>query len=92
MNDDLISRSSIAAEVKNMSSGLLNEWNTLGVLELIYRQPSVDSYKHGRWIFKKSYYEADECNCSECGQLMTTAHWKRMNFCPNCGTKMDLED
>ena len=53
MNDDLISRSSIAAEVKNLSSSPLNEWDTLGVLELIYRQPSVDPHKHGRWISVK---------------------------------------
>lgn len=53
MNDDLISRSSIAAEVKNLSSSPLNEWDTLGVLELIYRQPAVDPHKHGRWISVK---------------------------------------
>lgn len=44
---------------------------------------------HGHWIYKKTYYEADECNCSLCGQLMTTGKGKRMNYCPNCGAKMD---
>lgn len=42
----------------------------------------------GKWIFKRTYYEADECNCSVCGQLMTTAKGVRMNYCPNCGAKM----
>ncbi len=42
----------------------------------------------GEWVFKRTYYEADECNCSVCGQLMTTAKGVRMNYCPNCGAKM----
>ena len=49
----------------------------------------VAPVRHGRWIYAKTYYDADECNCSLCGQLMTTAINKRMNFCPNCGAKMD---
>ena len=33
----------------------------------------------GKWISKRTYYEADECNCSVCGQLMTTPKGVRMN-------------
>ena len=44
---------------------------------------------HGMWVYAKTYYDLDECNCSLCGQLMTTAIDKRMNYCPNCGAKMD---
>lgn len=42
----------------------------------------------GKWLFKQTCYGADECNCSLCGQLMTTAKGVRMHFCPNCGAKM----
>lgn len=52
----------------------------------------VVEVKHGSWIYNKTYYEADECNCSVCGQLMTTQKGKRMNYCPNCGAKMDGGD
>lgn len=45
--------------------------------------------KHGEWVYNLTYYESDECNCSLCGQLMTTAKGVRMNYCPNCGAKMD---
>ncbi len=45
--------------------------------------------KHGEWGYAKTYYDADECNCSLCGQLMTTAKGVRMNYCPKCGAKMD---
>lgn len=48
--------------------------------------------KKGQWVFKRLYHEADECICSECGQLMTTAHEKRMRFCPNCGAKMEVTE
>lgn len=61
---------------------------------LIESVPPADvaPVRHGRWIYAKTYYDADECNCSLCGQLMTTAINKRMNFCPNCGAKMDGVD
>lgn len=58
------------------------------VLEKLDRMNDPDR-ECGMWIFKRTYYEADECNCSICGQLMTTANGKRMNYCPNCGAKMD---
>lgn len=32
----------------------------------------VQVVKHGKWIYKLTYYDADECYCSECGQRMTT--------------------
>ena len=47
--------------------------------------------KEGHWIEEKIYRDVIECNCSECGQLMTTAASVRMNFCPNCGAKMKGE-
>lgn len=46
--------------------------------------------KHGKWIYDRTYYEADECYCSICNQLMTTARGVRMNHCPNCGAEMDI--
>lgn len=46
---------------------------------------------HGHWIYDRTYYEADECYCSICNQLMTTAKDVRMNYCPRCGARMDKE-
>lgn len=45
--------------------------------------------RHGHWIHKLRQYEMDECNCSECEQLLTTAIGQRMSYCPKCGAKMD---
>jgi len=53
--------------------------------------PSVQLEPHeGHWIEGGIYRDVIECNCSECGQLMTTAATVRMNFCPNCGAKMTI--
>ena len=42
----------------------------------------------GEWRFQRGCYEADECTCSVCGQLLTTHAKERANFCPNCGADM----
>lgn len=61
---------------------------------IIAEVPTVDAVPvmHGRWIFKRGCYESDECNCSICGQLLTTHAKERGNYCPNCGAKMDGEE
>lgn len=60
-------------------------------LDIINKAGAWYKVKHGEWLYKSSYYEADECNCSLCSQLMTTARGVRMNYCPNCGAKMYAE-
>ena len=47
--------------------------------------------QEGHWIEGGIYRDVIECNCSECGQLMTTAATVRMNFCPHCGARMKGE-
>lgn len=49
----------------------------------------VEPVQHGEWVYDRTYYEADECHCSLCNQLMTTARGIRMKYCPNCGAKID---
>ena len=84
MNDDLISRSAIASEARKLSSGMLNEWDTLGVLALIDRQIAIDPYKHGEWIFEPGRNPY----CSECHEYSEDGD-KGGEFCPWCGAKMD---
>ena len=44
--------------------------------------------KHGKWLEAEKGVFPSYCGkCSECGVTR-----KRENYCPNCGTKMDLED
>ena len=51
----------------------------------------VQEVRHGRWITLDDEY-IDECKCSSCGVLeYFNKGWKRFNYCPNCGSRMDLE-
>jgi len=89
-NNDLIRRQSAINALENTECELLScEWDEL--TNAIKQVPPAEP-KKGTWVFKRLYKEADECICSECGQLMTTAHGKRMRFCPNCGAKMEEEN
>ena len=59
-------------------------------LKLMEDAPTIEEQKKGKWIQKSTYYEADECECSLCGQTLTTHIGERMNFCPNCGEPMEI--
>ena len=63
--------------------------------DLINEMPIIDAAEvvHGRWI---DAYQDIESNpmfmygiCSECGFEQGIS--KYLNYCPNCGAKMDLE-
>lgn len=44
---------------------------------------------HGRWI----QVDSTKCRCSHCDIIALIALYPHgdKNFCPNCGTKMDME-
>lgn len=89
---DLISREKAIATVHNMRKCCdTNNIEDFYNLMIVGLEDLTPAEKTGRWVFERLYHEADECICSECGQLMTTAHGKRMKFCPNCGAKMEGE-
>ena len=98
MASDLISREWIEDELQEEI-----EWGKennlagyVSALRLIKRRlksaPAVDAepVRHRRWIKKRttlkyiSHYE-----CSACGSWQGM-YW--MNYCPNCGAKMDAKD
>lgn len=51
-------------------------------------EPTVDAepIRHGHWNKMDNVWE-----CSECGETISLRRYEenRMNYCPNCGTKMD---
>ena len=74
-----------------LKHNLDNGWTggILDALDAVKDLPTAQPEPHeGHWIEGKIYRDVIECNCSECGQLMTTAASVRMNYCPNCGAKM----
>lgn len=72
-----------------------------GVVDMLTTLPTVDAVpvKHGRWIkwfevvhdaYCISY--APHYKCSECNTEYDQYDAMRMNYCPNCGVKLDWKD
>lgn len=57
------------------------------VLSFINEAPTIDAVPvvHGRWLPVDE--KNDAFDCSECDIMVQ----KRLNYCPNCGAKMDEE-
>ena len=48
----LIDADKLAKDINDLSTHPLNEWDTMGVLMRIDKQPTVDAepVRHGRWV------------------------------------------
>ena len=73
----------------------LAEWNDEAINNRLNNLPSVDAVpvRHGRWITHEMQingYAHAICECTACGAFRPTALYP-MNYCPNCGAKMDEE-
>lgn len=88
----LIDADALKKSVNDKSTHWLNDWSTIGVLAEVDRQPTIDAVPvvHGRWI-EKPYLFGTTRYCSKCGDNYGMPHGV-FNFCPNCGTKMDLDE
>ena len=60
---------------------------------LIQEAPTIDAVpvRHGKWVIEN--YNDKLCIpcCSECNVFVTLSPYK-LNYCPNCGAKMDGGD
>lgn len=69
----------------------------LCVCDFIRFQPAADvaPVKHGKWGAYEAFPLTASLNghpCSECGMRFSTSQIVFMNYCPNCGARMDQED
>ena len=60
---------------------------------LIADLPAIEAkpVKHGEWIELPKALNPEEtpCKCSSCGHILSFyGHYKKSNFCPNCGADM----
>lgn len=61
------------------------------VVDLIDAQPTIDAepVRHGKWI---GYAGTIGNECSVCGKWLDVLQGTaEMNYCPNCGARMDKE-
>ena len=75
----------------------------LGMIDRIALQEAIarQKRKKGKWIGEFKEVTIDEngnttgsCHCSECGEWLTGSdeYPTRGRYCPNCGSKMEVED
>lgn len=65
--------------------------------EQIERMPVADDVqkvRHGHWLTPETKYPYYNWKCSYCGcedytQTDRNGKYKQMNYCPNCGAKME---
>lgn len=65
---------------------------------IVDEQPTIEAepVKHGKWLKPAKKYPYWDWKCSECGceeyrQSDSNGEYRVMNYCPNCGAKMDKE-
>ena len=68
------------------------------ILHIINEQPTanVDKERQGKWErseknFSYYQYKCNNCGCDDYTQTDRQGECKLMNYCPNCGAKMDNE-
>lgn len=67
---------------------------TMKGVAIINNFPAADvvEVRHGRWIYTGIRGRFPACKCSACGNV-ENADWAllgdNVNYCPNCGAKMD---
>ena len=72
--------------------------NILEAVDRIMDLPSVNPQEpktgHWEWIKYDSNPEIGNFHCSECNFIPASFNWasKHLNYCPNCGAKMESED
>lgn len=105
---ELIDRNELKEEIRYFSTWIMNwnenqeicrevlQEAKKSYLQLVDEQPIVDAEPviHGHWV--RSDYFSDPIQtveeCSLCGELIGRCFSEQLNYCPNCGAKMDEED
>jgi ribosomal protein S27AE len=74
-------------EVRWWTDGGYTNYDDTTITEIINNLPTIEAVPvvHGEWIAGKLLFDNDVC--SVCGTGIYNTH--EMNFCPNCGAKMD---
>ncbi len=105
--NDLISRQAAIEALARMARGKFNlsdEFNhycaglmdgEMAIRRLPSAVPDAVPVVHGKWIYEGARGRFPACRCSVCGNV-ENADWAmisgEVNFCPNCGARMDGED
>lgn len=65
----------------------------MGFIETIKELPSVTpQQKVGKWIIRPDRASDIEYRCSECGKIQFADDTNELNYCCNCGAKMEVSE
>ena len=92
---EYIKKEDIEQKIQDGLNNLVLGHDAIEVLGMIYEMPTEDvaTVQHGRWVLDEKRYVV---YCSECSEPVSYYPNIRdvreeNHYCPNCGSKMDLE-
>lgn len=92
---EYIKKEDIEQKIQDGLNNLVFGHDAIEVLGMIYEMPAADvaPVRHGRWVHEHISEGYAWVMCSECEAVIHKILInKRLNYCPNCGAKMDGVD
>ena len=89
---EYIKKEDIEQKIQDGLNNLVLGHDAIEVLGMIYEMPTADvaPVRHGRWVHEHISEGYAWVICSECEEVIHKILInKRLNYCPNCGAKMD---
>lgn len=94
---EYIEREALIEDISELEvSGVFTEALKNEVLKIISEQATADvtEVKHGKWEdsarpYSYYQYKCNVCGCDEYRQTDRNGKCEIMNYCPNCGAKME---
>lgn len=72
-------------------NGFSDTYDKAMILALVDEQPTVEP-KHGHWVDMADFESCSICNGTRLKEFQSyygKCLWVKMDYCPNCGSKMD---
>ena len=94
---EYIERETLLREIERREALMVGDKliSVYSMKSFIKNRPAADvaPVRHGRWVHEHISEGYAWVICSECEAVIHKILInKRLNYCPNCGAKMDLED
>ena len=89
---EYIKKEDIEQKIQDGLNNLVLGHDAIEVLGMIYEMPAADvaPVRHGWWVHEHISEGYAWVMCSECEEVIHKILInKRLNYCPNCGAKMD---
>ena len=80
-------------DLPNCYNGFSDTYDKACIIGVIDEQPTVEERKTGKWRYSRNIlsisYSDMMITCDQCGYTKERSHGDVLNFCPNCGARME---